>query len=267
MKSEARLDVGSAEKRGLSDFLVSMADDARLILRDIGKDIDASAKTDRSLVTAADKEIEKRCRERIEQVYPNHGIIGEEFGVSNAGASFCWILDPVDGTEEFVAGTPLFGSIMALHVEGRPLAALIDHSLLDLRLSACFGEGVRINNKSYEPQRRTYPTARIALSNRANFMRVGDESALHNTLLTEFSNSRIYSSCYAHSCTVTGGFDALVEWNVSLWDVAASELLIVESGGKYVDVTSSQAAEQGRVSAVFGAPQTVDQICSLIGVS
>ncbi|MCB0346025.1 MAG: hypothetical protein KDD66_12970 [Bdellovibrionales bacterium] len=256
--------VTESEKTELVQFIQSLADDARVILSDIGSNIQADAKVDKSLVTAADVEIEKRCRERIEQVFPQHGIIGEEYGVSNPGASFCWVLDPIDGTEEFVAGTPLFGSIMALHLDGRPLVALIDHAALDRRLLACKGAGVSINNKPLVKPSRAYPKPRVATSNCANFMRQGDESAVFESLHLNFPNSRIYSSCYAHSCTVEGGFDAMVEWNVKLWDLAATELLIVESGGKYVEVTSPEAAKNDRISAVFGSSHVVDHLCRVI---
>lgn len=264
MGSDPRSRVSARELEELAVFQNVLAEEGRAVLKEIGEDLRTTAKADKSLVTAVDREIERRCRELIESRYPQHGVLGEEFGESNPGAEFCWILDPIDGTEEFVAGTPLFGSIIGLHLESRPLAALTDHPLLKLRVSAEFGRGMKKNGEPLKRGRQNYPSPRVASANRGNFLRSGDQSAVFDAITAQYPNVRIYSSCYAHTCTALGGFDAMVEWNVKVWDLASAELLITEAGGMYADVTPAASAAAGLICAVFGDPSRVTQICSLL---
>src|SRR5205814_800276 len=78
-------------------------------------------KSDGSFVTSADFEVEERLRAQIQRQFPDHGIVGEEFPAHRPEAEFQWILDPVDGTEDFVQQIPTFGTIIALHYRGEPL--------------------------------------------------------------------------------------------------------------------------------------------------
>ncbi|MCZ6482912.1 MAG: histidinol phosphate phosphatase, partial [Alphaproteobacteria bacterium] len=84
-------------------------------------------KADTSPVTAADREAEAAMRERIETAYPDHGVIGEEFGPVRADAEFVWVLDPIDGTKSFISGKPLFGTLIGLVHDGAPILGVIDH--------------------------------------------------------------------------------------------------------------------------------------------
>ncbi len=108
----------------LQTFLAAahdFADEARDVIKELaGTSFFVSSKTDKSLVSEADIKIEKRLRERIRRLFPEHGVIGEEFGDSNPAASYQWILDPIDGTEEYVNGLPTFGCIISLGLTGSP---------------------------------------------------------------------------------------------------------------------------------------------------
>ncbi|HEX2114257.1 MAG TPA: inositol monophosphatase family protein, partial [Alphaproteobacteria bacterium] len=83
-------------------------------------------KEDRSPVTIADREAETAMRALIARTFPQHGIIGEEHGREREGASHVWVLDPIDGTKSFITGRPLFGSLVALCRDGRPIVGIID---------------------------------------------------------------------------------------------------------------------------------------------
>ena len=87
-------------------------------------------KADGSPVTIADKEAERVMRAAIHAQYPDHGIVGEEYGIERADAKFCWVLDPVDGTKSFVARVPLFTTLVGLLYEGQPAIGVIDQPIL-----------------------------------------------------------------------------------------------------------------------------------------
>lgn len=90
-------------------------------------------KADTSPVTVADREAETVMRRLIAEAYPDHGILGEEHGAEHLGATYVWVLDPIDGTKSFVTGKPLFGTLIALLRDGRPIVGVIDMPALDER--------------------------------------------------------------------------------------------------------------------------------------
>ena len=88
-------------------------------------------KADNTPVTKADKESEHCIRNAIEKEFPGHGIIGEEHGSDNEGAEYTWVIDPIDGTRSFIAGTPLFGTLIALLKNGRPTHGAIHFPIME----------------------------------------------------------------------------------------------------------------------------------------
>ena len=101
-------------------------------------------KSDHSLVTVADRDAEELMRSLISKEYPDHGIIGEEFGSENSDARFVWILDPIDGTRSFVAGCPLFGTLICLLEYGQPVIGAI-HNPVTRQLLVGNGEETSLN--------------------------------------------------------------------------------------------------------------------------
>lgn len=93
-------------------------------------DLAIEAKEDASPVTAADRGAEELLRSRIEARYPDHGIIGEEFGNVRASAEWTWVLDPIDGTKSFITGVPLWGTLIALLHWGQPVLGCIHQPVL-----------------------------------------------------------------------------------------------------------------------------------------
>ena len=94
-------------------------------------------KADETPVTAADRGAEEVMRHLIRKEFPNHGVIGEEFGDENETAEFVWVLDPIDGTKSFASGCPLFGTLICLLHEGQPVLGAINQPILE-RL--CMGD-------------------------------------------------------------------------------------------------------------------------------
>jgi len=240
---------------------LEFADEARALIRAaLAAGFEVKRKPDRSFVTSADLRVEERLRELISRHFPDHGVIGEEYPPANPDAAFHWVMDPIDGTEDFVQRVPTFGSILALHYHGEPVVGVIDHPVLDMRVSAAFGRGTYKDNErilltDLDPA-AIDGTERVMLPARANF-------ALFDALAHAHPNHRIYRTCFTHSCAVLGAADATVDYGNPVWDFAATRILMEEAGGKFVIVRAWDAPSFGRVyGSVFGKPALVDRLAS-----
>jgi fructose-1,6-bisphosphatase/inositol monophosphatase family enzyme len=249
----------------LHEAALDLADEARAVIgAALAAGVRGERKEDGTFVTPADRDVEQRLRARIVERFPDHGVLGEEFPPLHPEADYQWILDPVDGTEELVAGIPTFGSIIGLHHRGRPLLGVLDFPALDFRVHAargrgCFRDGARLHIAAADDR-----PLRVALSARANFTRYLDDGVIFDRLTRALPNHRIYRSCLAQALAATGSVDVVVEWHDRLWDLAAVEILITEAGGEYRVVRDQQAGGGRILSAVFGRRDAVARACALI---
>ncbi len=252
----------------IKDYLAFAVDVVRetraLILEHASRGFAIETKADDSPVTNADREAEILIRRRVHERFPKHGVVGEEFSNTNEGSEFSWITDPIDGTMNFLNGIPTYGTILGLHYRGRPLVGVIDHPALNLCYSAGRGLGAFCNGSALAldddgsgllPQRCV-----VALSGRPNFRRV-NETALFDRFLTIHPNIRLYADCFSHTRAVHGQVGACVSFAQREWDIAATEILICEAGGRFEELLVSNP-EPGIIyhSAVFGKPSVVCQL-------
>src|SRR3989441_10990053 len=148
MEAESTARTPRADVERYHAAAVEMADEARRIVESaIERGFEVETKPDASLVTDIDHAVERRLRELIGRGAPAHGVLGEESPPTHPESAFQWILDPIDGTEEFVHGVPTFGTMLALHHRGVPLVGVIDHPALDLRVHAAVGLGAYRNGR------------------------------------------------------------------------------------------------------------------------
>lgn len=265
--ARAQLDPSLVEElhaRGLA-----LADAARAIIEaawDGGFTVER--KRDGSFVTNADLEVEDRLRALIARHHPEHGVLGEEFPPTRPGADFQWIIDPIDGTEDFVHRVPTFGSILALYYRGAPLVGILDHPALGLRCHAAFGRGTYRNNQRVTladlPAQDPAAQVRLVTSARGNFIRYRDEGASFDALTRAYPNHRIYRSCYGHTLVATGAVDAMVDYHDTPWDLAGSRITVEEAGGVYQVVRHFMVDGVPIYSAVFGKPSVVARLCALL---
>jgi fructose-1,6-bisphosphatase/inositol monophosphatase family enzyme len=248
---------------------LDLADESRRLIRaSVQSGFRVERKPDQSFVTSTDVAVEARLRELIALWFPEHGVIGEEQSAHRPDADFQWILDPVDGTEEFVRGIPTYGTIIGLHWRGEPLAGVLDFPALDLRVHAALGHGcfrngarVRLSEAPGEPPGREA----LCLSARANFTRHRDDGAIFDALTRAFPNHRIYRSCLNHALAATGMVAVAVAWHERAWDLAAARILTEEAGGVYRTVSALDADDGGKVyCALFGNPATVERAAQVI---
>jgi len=268
--TDIREEVPAERRRELLDAALDLADlCAKTTASIVATGFDVSKKADESLVTTADVETEKAFRARVQERFSDMGVLGEEMGETNKGADFRWVIDPIDGTAEFARHVPLYGCIIGLHYKGLPLLGVIDHRAIDIRAHAAFGlgafaNGVRLNIADGEPAQEG-AGSRIGLPSRASFLSPTDSRSVFEAIVGEYPNFRAYQTCYAHTLVAMGGLDAAMEWGTPLWDLAATQILIEEAGGRYIEVNQIDVPGERRFhSAVFGKSAVAGHLAEII---
>ena len=256
----------AARRRFLREGLKFAAGARRVIRRKMAGGFSIDVKKDKSYVTDADLAAERYLRAAIAKIFPDHGVLGEEFPRVNEGADFQWIVDPIDGTLSFSRGIPLFGVIIALHYRGRPVVGIIDHPALGLRFHAGDGLGAFCNGRRVrvDDGRRNWPVFSevVATGDRGHFIKAGKQGAFAR-LTRLHPQVRTYADCFGHTLAARGAVGAMVDFGVRIWDIAATELLIREAGGKYVCVQTVERPDGTLYGIIFGKAKVVDWLVPL----
>jgi histidinol-phosphatase len=205
----------------------------------------ATAKADGTPVTAADHAVERALRERIAAERPAHAILGEELGVVGEGAER-WVLDPIDGTEHFARGIPLWATLIALEDADGPQVAVISAPALGRRWWAARGEGAyRDGRRIAVSQVTTVEAAFVAYAN----LYMGFEIDA-GPLLRAARLSGGYESFLALTLCAEGAVDAAFAPRGYLWDLLPAQLIVEEAGGVFTDFDGRRtAAGRGAVVA------------------
>lgn len=226
--------------------------------RHFRRNLVVSAKPDRTYVTDADTSIEREIRSRLLAAFPDHGLVGEEYGVEAVGAATRWYIDPIDGTHNFIRGIPLFGTLLAVERDGELQAAVLSAPALRDRWWARRGGGA---------------WARSAWDDEPRGLRVSGISSLHDaqvlygsghdiersgrapgfwSLLGEVWRERGFGDFWGYALLAEGAAEAMIEVDLSAWDAAAPMLLIEEAGGRVTDFDGRRAIDSGTFLATNG---------------
>ena len=202
-----------------------------IIMRYFRSDFTVDTKEDDSPVTIADRKAEEIMREMIMQEFPEHGIIGEEFGNHKESAEYQWVLDPIDGTKSFVSGTFLFGTLIGLMKDGEPIVGSIHHPLTSHLLIGTEDE-TRLND---EPVRvRPTEHLRDAVMVYSDFIDVGkyQNGIAFQQLMGKTKYNRTWGDCHGYFLLATGYADIMLDPIMHLWDIVALVPVIKGAGGK-----------------------------------
>lgn len=227
------------------DFAVSAAWQAgRQTLAHYQTGVAVQRKLDRSLVTDADRNAEELLRGLIAARFPEHSIVGEEFGADRTGASHRWIIDPIDGTSTFVRGVPFYGVLMALEIDGDPVVGVSYFPALDEMVAAARGGGCYWNGRKAQVSRVTTLTdACIAYTDARGLReRLGAE---WDTLQDATALQRGWGDCYGHCLVATGRVDVMLDPRMNPWDCAALVPILQEAGGRFTDWTGRAVIDGG----------------------
>lgn len=227
------------------DFAVDAAWQAgRLTLAHFQTGVTVERKPDRSAVTIADREAERLLRRLIEQRFPSHAIVGEEFGQTDRDASHRWVIDPIDGTNSFVRGVPFFGVMIALEIAGEPVVGVTYFPGVDEMIAAARGGGCRWNGRLARVSGvSALCEACLTYTDvAATHERLGDAwHALH----AETALQRGWGDCYGHCLVATGRSDIMLDPRMHPWDCAALIPILHEAGGRFTDWTGAVRTDGG----------------------
>lgn len=175
-------------------------------------------KEDETPVTAADRQAEGVMRNLIRREFPNHGIIGEEFGSENEDAEFIWILDPIDGTISFASGCPLFGTLICLLHEKQPILGAINQPILDL---FCLGDNNHTTVNGTQVQMRTVDRLSEATLLATDVLSIPkyQKKAGFENLVKEIKYFRTWGDCYGYLLLASGGADIMLDPIMNPWDI------------------------------------------------
>ena len=202
-----------------------------IIMRYFRAGVAVETKADESPVTIADRQAEETMREMIMKAYPEHGIIGEEFGNHNEGAEYQWVLDPIDGTKSFISGTFLFGTLIGLMKGGQPIVGAIHHPATSHLL---IGDGKETRLNGERARVSAARSLREAVLLYTDFIDVGkyQNGIAFQQLMGMTRLNRTWGDCHGYFLVATGYADVMLDPIMHLWDIVALIPVIEGAGGK-----------------------------------
>ena len=216
-------------------------------------------------VTEADRAAEAAIRRRIAARYPEHGVIGEEYGEDRPDAEHVWVLDPIDGTRAFIAGLPLWTTLIALRHEGAPLIGAIGQPYLgEIFLGGPSGARLLRNGRETLLKTRACPAlsdALIATTDPDIF--VGPDREAWTRLRASARLARLGCDAYAYAMVAAGRIDVVAETELKIWDWSALKPVIEAAGGQVTGWSGQTPDGDGRILAVGDAGLT-DQALAML---
>ncbi len=234
--------------QALVDFAISIAREAgELTLRWFKTPgLEVVLKTDGSPVTTADREAERLLRDRIAVAHPDDSVIGEEGDDRSGSSGRTWILDPIDGTESFIRGVPLYGTLVALADEHGPAVGVVNLPALDECIWAGRGRGCFANGQPARVSEQTNLSGACVVTSGVDYWpstSILDRLVEHDVII------RTWGDAYGYALVATGRVDAMIDPVVNRWDVAPMLTILPEAGGVFSDFTGSVTDDGGTALA------------------
>ncbi|MGH2733593.1 MAG: inositol monophosphatase family protein [Actinomycetota bacterium] len=228
------------------EFARELADIAdEIAMRHFSHDPATSIKADGTLVTVADREIERALREAIRARFPAHAILGEEGGLHGDSSAPAWVIDPIDGTNNFAWGIPIFGTLIGLRIAERMEIGMVSAPALGERYEAGRGDGARMNGSTiHVSEVSSLSEARICYGGWSYWAEGGLEERWAATL-RQCRRSRGFGDFWGHMLVARGAAEVMAEPDLQLWDVAGFELIVEEAGGRVTDFEGRTFTRRG----------------------
>jgi histidinol-phosphatase len=250
---------GYSDDLALAHLLADTADSISMARFRAG-DLKVESKPDLTPVTDADTAVEQALRATLARARPRDSVLGEEFGRSEAAAgpgSRHWVIDPIDGTKNFVRGVPIWGTLIALLEGDTPVAGLVSAPALGRRWWGANGLGAYAGKHQHAASRiavsgvRRLADASFCYSSLSGWAEMGKTRTVVDLSLSAW-RSRAYGDFYGYMLLAEGALDVMIEAELSLWDVAALIPIIQEAGGKITDMAGRPAGDKTSSIATNG---------------
>jgi len=231
--------------------------DAVAIAKFRAVDLDVSTKPDRTFVTEADLAVERALRERLAEARPSDGILGEEFGTSGDTARQ-WIIDPIDGTSNFMRGVPVWGALISLAIDGVPVVGVASSPAMGRRWWGSRGAGAFTTDAPGQAPRRIAVSAVADLADASlSFQSIAqwrDAGYLDRllALAERVWRDRAYGDLWSYMLLAEGLIDVTGEFDVKPYDLAALVPIVEEAGGRFTSITGEPGPWHGSALATNG---------------
>lgn len=215
------------------------------------KEINIETKKDESPVTIADKKAEEAMREIIMKEFPEHGILGEEFGEHNSNAEYKWILDPIDGTKSFICGTVTFGTLIALTKNDQPIIGVINQPILNEFLIGDNFSSFLNEQKVNVSKCDKIENSVLLTTDYLNIEKYQNKNGF-DELMKKTKLFRMWGDCYGYYLIATGFAEIMIDPIMNPWDSLALIPIINGAGGKITDYQGNDPVIGNSIVATNG---------------
>jgi histidinol-phosphatase len=215
------------------------------------RDPEVRKKADGTWVSEADWAVEAQIRLRIARTFPDHNILGEEEGLTGAGGGQArssaptWIVDPIDATNNYIAGIPIWATLVALQFEGRNVVGAVSAPALDELYDAALGTGARMNGEGIHVSDVSVLEEATTVTPGAREFSEHGLAGFYAKLTHRCWRNRGFGDFWGHMLVARGAADVMAEPILNVWDFAALEPIVREAGGRITGLDSEPWRDQG----------------------
>ncbi len=225
-----------AQARDLLDLATEIAAEAAAVVARYAAErtyVVETKSTPTDLVTEADRETEALVVRRIRQARPDDGLLGEEGALHAGTTGIRWLIDPIDGTTNFVYGIPAYSVSIGVEREGRMIAGVVNDVALGEAYTAALGGGAHMNGRAITVSARTELSSSLwGIGFAYDVLRRGNQANFYDRVLTHIRDVRRMGSAALDLCRVAcGQLDGYFEFQLNPWDIAAGGIIVREAGG------------------------------------
>jgi histidinol phosphatase-like enzyme (inositol monophosphatase family) len=221
-------------------------------------------------VTQADRGAEAAIRALIAERYPDHGVIGEEYGDDRPDAEFVWVLDPIDGTRAFIAGLPLWTTLIGLRHQGRPVLGSIGQPYVgEVFVGHAGGSRLLARGRETPLKVRPCPTlaeAIIATTDPDACFDAPERDAWRQVRLAS-KLARLGCDAYAYAMVAAGKMDLVIEAGLKCWDIEAAVPVLAGAGGLVTDWRGDPIGTDGGQMVIAGDRRCLDAAVATLSAS
>ena len=231
--------------------LMAAKEAGKFVKESFSKNFKIYTKKDSSPVTDIDRKTEKIIVSRIKKYFPNHNFLGEEFSYKKTGSEYKWIIDPIDGTKQFIRNIPFYGTSIGLERKGRIIAGVINLPSMNMLCYAAKGKGSFVNGKRIKVSNKSkIEDSYVTFGDLTRLMEMGYTRNFLN-IVKKCNSHRGYGDLLGFLYLAQGKTDFFIDTNKP-WDVAAAKIIVEEAGGKMTDLNGKDSIYSGHTIASNG---------------
>ncbi|MDP9342284.1 MAG: histidinol-phosphatase [Actinomycetota bacterium] len=234
-------------------FAGELADHAdRITLEVFSRPFEVRQKADQTPVTEADVRVEEMIRAELATRFPGDAVLGEEGGLEGASGRV-WVIDPVDGTKNFTDRIQVWGTLVALMVEGQPVVGVASAPALGERYAASRGGGATLNGQAIRVSSTGGLAESMVCSSGMKDWLSGPFAGPYRAVVETARRSRGFGDFWGHMLVARGSADAMLETILRTWDFAAVQVIVEEAGGRMTTLDGAPLADQASALTTNGA--------------